>query len=154
MQEKNIQTFNITTKYTVKEENETKTVVGTITIKEKYSDDISFDFEIETKGKIGKGKSQTNATISFDIEDTKIKLLMNQTVDFDEKVEIEELNENNSIKINDMQENEIQNLYDQVYTNIQQQITKKLEDENFADLISLILGTNQTRPHYDLDYNV
>lgn len=79
---------------------------------------------------------------------------MNQTIDFDEKVEIEDLNESNSIKINDMEEKEIQNLYEQVYKNIQEQTTKKLEDEKFSDLINLFTGNNQTRSHYDLDYDV
>ncbi len=154
IQEDNKETFSIKIKYTVKEESGAKIISGKVTIKEEYSDDISFDFEVETKGKIGTGKSQTNATISFDIEDIKIKLLMNQTVDFDEKVEIEDLDENNSIKINDMEEKEMQNLYGQVYTNIQEQINKKLEDEKFTDLISLFTGNNQTRSHYDLDYDL
>lgn len=154
LQEDGSQTFSIITKYIEKEENETKTVTGNVTIKEEYSEDISFDFEIATKGKIGTRESQTNANISFDVEDTKIKIQINQTIDFSQKIEIEDLDENNSIKINSMEENEIQNLYKQIYTNIQEQMNKKLKDEKLAGLINIILGTNEEKPHYDLDYNV
>lgn len=152
-QENNEETFNIEIKYTIKEENGTKTTSGKVTIKEEYSDEISFDFNITSKGKVGTGISEVNAQISFNVQDNKFDITIKQTLDFNSKVEIEDLDENNSIKINDMEESEMENLYTQIYENIQKEITSKLEDEKFSGIMNLIPGNNQTKSHYDLDYN-
>lgn len=145
--------FSITIKYNVKEENGTKIVSGNVTVKEKYSDEVGFDFEVSTKGKIGTGVNEVNASISFKADDNKMKLSIKQTVDYDANVEIEDLNDSNSVKINDMSEDEINDLATDISKNLQDKVKEKLEDDNLSDLVKLITGSNLpgTKSTYELD---
>ncbi len=120
--------------YKITKANDTEKVEGTVEINSGY-DKTEIEFDINTKGTSGKGKNEIEGFISIKTDDIEIEIKAKETVDFDSKVEVETLNDNNSTKLNNLSENELKELFTDVSENAQNKLPSKLEETGLDKII-------------------
>lgn len=137
--------FNI--EYEVRNEENAKSLIGTITILSDDKEQAKINYDIETKGMIGKGKNEIIAKFNLESDGDKIELNIKENVNYDEKVTIEDLDSNKIAKLNDMSEDEIKDLFMDIYQKVQNDLPKILEETGISELFE----SNYDK--YDLDDN-
>lgn len=119
---------------------------------------FTVDYTVDKKG--NDNKYSLKASIGTTIEGVTVKLNVESNADFTSKVEIEDLNNDNSIKLNDLSEEELQKLFEEIFSNVQEQLPKKfeklgLDEETLNELIeegSVLTQGDSSYDDYD-EYN-
>ena len=143
-----IEDYKLNIEYELKEESNNKNLKGTITILSDNEEQGKIDYEIAIKGTIGKGKNEITAKFNIEADEDKIELNIKENVNYDEKVTIEDLDSDKIVKLNDMSEDEIKDLFMEVYKKVQTDLPKVLEETG----ISGLFGNNTSNyDKYDLD---
>ena len=143
-----IEDYKLNIEYELKEESNNKNLKGTITILSDNEEQGKIDYEIAIKGTIGKGKNEITAKFNIEPDEDKIELNIKENVNYDEKVTIEDLDSDKIVKLNDMSEDEIKDLFMEVYKKVQTDLPKVLEETG----ISGLFGNNTSNyDKYDLD---
>ncbi len=122
--------------YEIKEENDSKNVIGTITILSENKEQVKINYEITQKGKKGKGKNELTAKFNIESDGSKMELNIKENVNYDEKITIEDLDNDNMVKLNDMSEEEIKNLFTEVYQKAVTEFPKIMEETGISELFS------------------
>ena len=91
---------------------------------ENEGEPLSVEYNITTTGKAGEGKNTVVMESIVSTDEVKIKMAVNSEVDYSAKVEIEDMDEENSIKLNDMSKEDMQELLQEVVQNLQSGIQK------------------------------
>lgn len=145
-----IEDYKLNIEYELKEESNNKNLKGTITILSDNEEQGKIDYEIAIKGTIGKGKNEITAKFNIEADEEKIELNIKENVNYDEKVTIEDLDSDKIVKLNDMSEDEIKDLFMEVYKKVQTDLPKVLEETGISELF----GNNTSNyDKYDLDNN-
>ena len=145
-----IEDYKLNIEYEEKEESNNKSLKGTITILSDDEEQGKIDYEIAIKGTIGKGKNEITAKFNIEADEEKIELNIKENVNYDEKVTIEDLDSDKIVKLNDMSEDEIKDLFMEVYKKVQTDLPKVLEETGISELF----GNNTSNyDKYDLDNN-
>lgn len=145
-----IEDYKLNIEYELKEESNNKNLKGTITILSDNEEQGKIDYEIAIKGTIGKGKNEITAKFNIEADEDKIELNIKENVNYDEKVTIEDLDSDKIVKLNDMSEDEIKDLFMEVYKKVQTDLPKVLEETGISELF----GNNTSNyDKYDLDNN-
>ncbi len=145
-----IEDYKLNIEYELKEESNNKNLKGTITILSDNEEQGKIDYEIAIKGTIGKGKNEITAKFNIEADEEKIELNIKENVNYDEKVTIEDLDSDKILKLNDMSEDEIKDLFMEVYKKVQTDLPKVLEETGISELF----GNNTSNyDKYDLDNN-
>ena len=145
-----IEDYKLNIEYELKEESNNKNLKGTITILSDNEEQGKIDYEIAIKGTIGKGKNEITAKFNIEADEEKIELNIKEKVNYDEKVTIEDLDSDKIVKLNDMSEDEIKDLFMEVYKKVQTDLPKVLEETGISELF----GNNTSNyDKYDLDNN-
>lgn len=143
-----IEDYKLNIEYELKEESNNKNLKGTITILSDNEEQGKIDYEIAIKGTIGKGKNEITAKFNIEADEDKIELNIKENVNYDEKVTIEDLDSDKIVKLNDMSEDEIKDLFMEVYKKVQTDLPKVLEETGISELF----GNNTSNyDKYDLD---
>ena len=143
-----IEDYKLNIEYELKEESNNKNLKGTITILSDNEEQGKIDYEIAIKGTIGKGKNEITAKFNIEADEDKIELNIKENVNYDEKVTIEDLDSDKIVKLNDMSEDEIKDLFMEVYKKVQTDLQKVLEETGISELF----GNNTSNyDKYDLD---
>lgn len=143
-----IEDYKLNIEYEEKEESNNKSLKGTITILSDDEEQGKIDYEIAIKGTIGKGKNEITAKLNIEVDEEKIELNIKENVNYDEKVTIEDLDSDKIVKLNDMSEDEIKDLFMEVYKKVQTDLPKVLEETGISELF----GNNTSNyDKYDLD---
>lgn len=143
-----IEDYKLNIEYELKEESNNKNLKGTITILSDNEEQGKIDYEIAIKGTIGKGKNEITAKFNIEADEDKIELNIKENVNYDEKVTIEDLDSDKMVKLNDMSEDEIKDLFMEVYKKVQTDLPKVLEETGISELF----GNNTSNyDKYDLD---
>ena len=143
-----IEDYKLNIEYEEKEESNNKSLKGTITILSDDEEQGKIDYEIAIKGTIGKGKNEITAKLNIEVDEEKIELNIKENVNYDEKVTIEDLDSDKMVKLNDMSEDEIKDLFMEVYKKVQTDLPKVLEETGISELF----GNNTSNyDKYDLD---
>ena len=143
-----IEDYKLNIEYELKEESNNKNLKGTITILSDNEEQGKIDYEIAIKGTIGKGKNEITAKFNIEADEEKIELNIKENVNYDEKVTIEDLDSDKMVKLNDMSEDEIKDLFMEVYKKVQTDLPKVLEETGISELF----GNNTSNyDKYDLD---
>lgn len=122
--------------YEIKEENDSKNVIGTITILSENKEQVKINYEITQKGKKGKGKNELTAKFNIESDGSKMELNIKENVNYDEKITIEDLDNDNMVKLNDMSEEEIKNLFTEVYQKAVTEFPKIMEETGISELFN------------------
>lgn len=143
-----IEDYKLNIEYEVKEESNNKSLKGTITILSDNEEQGKINYEIAIKGTIGKGKNEITAKLNIEVDEEKIELNIKENVNYDEKVTIEDLDSDKMVKLNDMSEDEIKDLFMEVYKKVQTDLPKVLEETGISELF----GSNTSNyDKYNLD---
>lgn len=143
-----IEDYKLNIEYEEKEESNNKSLKGTITILSDDEEQGKIDYEIAIKGIIGKGKNEITAKLNIEADEEKIELNIKENVNYDEKVTIEDLDSDKMVKLNDMSEDEIKDLFMEVYKKVQTDLPKVLEETGISELF----GSNTSNyDKYNLD---
>lgn len=143
-----IEDYKLNIEYELKEESNNKNLKGTITILSDNEEQGKIDYEIAIKGTIGKGKNEITVKFNIEADEDKIELNIKENVNYDEKVTIEDLDSDKIVKLNDMSEDEIKDLFMEVYKKVQTDLPKVLEETGISELF----GNNTSNyDKYDLD---
>ena len=145
-----IEDYKLNIEYELKEESNNKNLKGTITILSDNEEQGKINYEIAVQGTIGKGKNEITAKFNIEADEDKIELNIKENVNYDEKVTIEDLDSDKIVKLNDMSEDEIKDLFMEVYKKVQTDLPKVLEETGISELF----GNNTSNyDKYDLDNN-
>lgn len=143
-----IEDYKLNIEYEEKEESNNKSLKGTITILSDNEEQGKINYEIAIKGTIGKGKNEITAKLNIEVDEEKIELNIKENVNYDEKVTIEDLDSDKMVKLNDMSEDEIKDLFMEVYKKVQTDLPKVLEETGISELF----GSNTSNyDKYNLD---
>ena len=143
-----IEDYKLNIEYELKEESNNKNLKGTITILSDNEEQGKINYEIAVQGTIGKGKNEITAKFNIEADEDKIELNIKENVNYDEKVTIEDLDSDKIVKLNDMSEDEIKDLFMEVYKKVQTDLPKVLEETGISELF----GNNISNyDKYDLD---
>ena len=139
----------------MKKENDEKKAIGTITVLLNNEEKGKINYEISEKGTIGKGKNEIAAKFNVESNGSKIELNIKENINYDEKVTIEDIDSNNMSKLNDMSEDEINDLFIEVYQKVQTELPKVIEETGISELFNrstnYITDSNNDEDSYDIE---
>lgn len=122
--------------YEVKKENDSKNIIGTITMLSDNQEQGKVSYEISLKGTTGKGKNEIIAKFNIESDGSKMELNIKENVNYDEKVTIEDIDEDEMAKLNNMSEEEIKNLFIEVYQKAVTEFPRIVEETGISELFS------------------
>lgn len=147
--------YKLNVEYEVKKENDEKKAIGTITVLLNNEEKGKINYEISEKGTIGKGKNEIAAKFNVESNGSKIELNIKENINYDEKVTIEDIDSNNMSKLNDMSEDEINDLFIEVYQKVQTELPKVIEETGISELFNrstnYITDSNNDEDSYDIE---
>ena len=149
-------TGKFTIDYTLDKKGNEKNIIGTLTIEsDSIEEPLKINYDCTKTG--DDNKYSLKASIGTTIEDVTVKLNVESNADFTSKVEIEDLNDDNSVILNNLSDEELNALIEEIVSNVQERLPKKLEslglnEETLNELIEEGSELTQEYSSYD-DYD-
>lgn len=119
--------------YTLDEQTDKTVLNGKIRITEETEEKAKVKFNIEAKGKNKSDKNELNMEISIENDDIAVGAKLENSLEFKNNVDIEELDNNNIIKLNDMNNDEITNIMKDISNNFQTKMKNVVKELGLED---------------------
>lgn len=114
--------------YKTTKNGDTKNTEGKFVIYDSNKEEATINFNISTKGKIGNGTNENSYKIGMTTEDISMTLNVESKIEFTDNIQIEDLNNNNSTILNQMDKTELTTFFNKLGTKFQQEIQKKSQE--------------------------
>ena len=146
----------VTIDYTLDKKGNEKKATGTVTVKSSDDESYKFNFDIQKTG--NDDKYDLKISLGTTIEEIKLNLNIDSSVNLNAKVELDSLNSETAVKINDLDEEKLQSLLEEIMSNIETRLPEKLQklglDEEFLNSLieegsSLVSGSSDDSYTFD-----